>query len=73
MVTWWVGLRQGEGRCGRVEVTSISGGHGDRVSQIAIGWGWVWRCQGGIVSGAAVGDRDGLHAREEVRTTWPLS
>src|SRR6266702_2839335 len=69
----WAGSRQGEGGCGRVEVTSISGGRGGGVSRIAIGWGRVWRCRGGVVSGATAGDRDGLHAREEVRTTWPLS
>src|SRR6266702_1598186 len=37
VVTWWVGLRQGEGGCGRVGVTSISGGRGSGVSRIAIG------------------------------------
>ena len=42
VVTWWVGSRQGEGGCGRVEVTSISGGRGGGVSRIAIGWGRVW-------------------------------
>jgi len=73
VVTWWVGSRQGEGGCGHVEVTLISGGRGGGVSQIAIGWGWVWRCRGGIMSGATAGDRDGLHAWEEVRMTWPLS
>ena len=66
-------MRAGEGRCGCVEVTSISGGRSGRVGRIAIGWGRVWRCRGGVVSGAAAGDRDGLHAREGVRTTWPLS
>ncbi len=64
VVTWSVGLRQGEGGCGRVEVASISGGRGGGVSRIAIGWGRVWRCRGGVMSGAAAGDRDGLHARE---------
>src|SRR6266571_5202765 len=65
--------RRSEGGCGGVEVASGSGGRGGGVSRIAIGWGRVWRCRGGVVSGATAGDRDGLHAREEVRTTWPLS
>ncbi len=64
VVTWSVGLRQGEGGCGRIEVASISGGRGGGVGRIAIGWGRVWRCRGGVVSGAPAGDRDGLHARE---------
>ncbi len=41
VVMWSVGLRQGEGRCGYVEVASINGGHGGGVGWIAIGWGWV--------------------------------
>jgi len=65
VVMWWVGSQQGEGRCGHVEVTLISGGHGSGVSWIAIGWGQVWPCRGGVMSGATAGDRDGLHAWEE--------
>jgi len=42
VATWLVGLWQGEGRGGCVEVASISGGHGGGVGWIAIGWGRVW-------------------------------